>query len=290
VDLNKLVTGTISLTRPRWFDMPRQHGRVVEVREDFADVGLALCNAAEVRDALTNLLFNAVDAMPQGGAITVRTRREGEEIVLAVEDTGVGMSDEVRERCLEPFFSTKGLHGTGLGLSMVHGIVERNRGRMTIDSQLGRGTTIRLFLARAPESQAPTLPHAESGPPRRKRIVCVDDDIRILQSLEGMLRQLGHEVATTTSGAEAIDWVGTGRFDVLITDLGMPNVDGREVARSAKRLAPHTGVLLFTGWADRLAIEGDFPEGVDQVLGKPIAKQKLQQAILQVSATVAEAV
>jgi CheY-like chemotaxis protein len=111
----------------------------------------------------------------------------------------------------------------------------------------------------------------------------VDDDVRILKSLEGMLRQLGHDVVTTTSGADALAWLKTQDYDVLITDLGMPNVDGREVARTAKRLAPHTGVLLFTGWADRLAIEGDLPEGVDQVLGKPVGKQKLQQAILQVA-------
>jgi signal transduction histidine kinase/ActR/RegA family two-component response regulator len=289
VDLNKLASETISLTRPRWFDMARRNGLAVEVREELANVGYALGNAAELRDALTNLLFNAVDAMPQGGVITVRTRRDGNEVILEVEDTGTGMTDEVRERCLEPFYTTKGTHGTGLGLSMVHGIVERNRGRMTIDSQLGRGTTIAVHLV-------PTEVHSESGAApddrgqnRRKRILCVDDDVRVLKSLEGMLRQLGHEVATTTSGADAIDRVKSQDYDVLITDLGMPNIDGREVARTAKRHSPHTGVLLFTGWADRLAIEGDLPDGVDQVLGKPIGKQKLQEAILQVAPAAAGA-
>jgi signal transduction histidine kinase len=206
VDLNKLASDTISLTRPRWFDMPRRNGLVVEVREDLGDIGPALGNAAELRDALTNLLFNAVDAMPQGGVITVRTRRDGDEVLLEVADAGTGMSDEVRERCLEPFYTTKGMQGTGLGLSMVHGIVERNRGRMTIDSQLGRGTTVALHLTRAEVQVASAISPAHRGQDRRKRILCVDDDVRILKSLEGMLRQLGHDVVTPTSGCPT--WTG----------------------------------------------------------------------------------
>lgn len=284
IDLNKLAAATISLTRPRWFDMPRQHGLVVQVREELGDVGLVLGNAAELRDALTNLLFNAVDAMPQGGQITVRTRRAGHGVCLEIEDTGTGMSDEVREHCLDPFYTTKGMQGTGLGLSMVHGIVERHRGRLEIDSEQGRGTTMRVTLARAEASSlaAPAAPRRRQDD--RKRILCVDDDIRILKSLEGMLGKLGHDVTTVSSGAEAINRIAAGQYDVVITDLGMPNVDGREVARSTKRLSPHTRVVLFTGWADRLAIEGDLPEGVDRVLGKPITKDQLQKAI-QTTAT-----
>ncbi len=164
VDINGLAAGTISLTRPRWRDMPRQHGITIEIKEDFGDVGFALGNAAELRDALTNLLFNAVDAMPSGGVITVRTRRLDDSVWLEVQDSGTGMSDEVREKCLEPYFTTKGVQGTGLGLSMVHGIVERNRGRLEIDTELGRGTTIRLIFPRAEINPAEPLMRRHSCP------------------------------------------------------------------------------------------------------------------------------
>lgn len=279
IDVNKLVSETISLTRPRWFDMPRRLGLIVRVQENLSDVGCTSGNAAELRDALTNLIFNAVDALPQGGDVTVRTRQIGNEIALEVCDTGTGMSDEVRERCLEPYFTTKGAQGTGLGLAMVLGVVERHRGRMTIDSRPGHGTTIGLVMPRADRSSSTAQQPATAGPSDRCRILCVDDDARVLKSLEGMLRQLGHEVATTNSGAEAIARIGSGGYDVLITDLGMPGLDGREVARTVKRNSPTTRVLLLTGWADRLMVEGDFPEGVDQLLAKPVTKAHLRQAI-----------
>jgi signal transduction histidine kinase/CheY-like chemotaxis protein len=279
VDLNKIAAATISLTRPRWFDMPRRHGLVVNVVEDFAPSAIVHGNAAELRDALTNLLFNAVDAMPGGGQIVLRTREAGAEIVVEVQDAGQGMTDEVREQCLEPFFSTKGAQGTGLGLSMVHGVVERCRGRLEIDTRLGKGTTVRLFLPRAEPFNAPESKHDLPDAQAPRRILCVDDDPRILKSLAGMLGQLGHNVTAVSTGAEAIIQMSAEPYDVVITDLGMPGVDGREVARSARRLSPHTRVVLFTGWADRLKAEGDLPEGVDELLGKPVTKARLQQAI-----------
>ena len=281
VDVNRLASETISLTRPRWFDMPRRHGLVVHVHEDLADVGCTAGNAAELRDALTNLLFNAVDALPHGGDVTVRTRLVAGEIVLEVADTGTGMSDEVREHCLDPYFTTKGVQGTGLGLSMgvPWALSTAISGQLTIDSQSGHGSTIRIALPRVERTaDAAPQPIAAAHDPRR-RILCVDDDSRVLKSLSGMLGQLGHEVTTTNSGADAIARASTARFDVLITDLGMPGVDGREVARTVKSISPQTRVLLLTGWADRLMVEGDFPVGVDQLLGKPITKDQLRQAI-----------
>jgi signal transduction histidine kinase/ActR/RegA family two-component response regulator len=279
VDLNKLVDATISLTRPRWFDMPRRQGTVVHLREDLAPVGHVLGNASELRDALTNLIFNGVDAMPGGGDITVRTRRDGEWVTIEVEDTGSGMTDEVRTKCLEPYFTTKGAQGTGLGLSMVLAIAERHRGSLAIESCLGRGTTIRLTLPPADVSQEASAETRLERVNGSKRILCVDDDSRVLSSLDGLLRQLGHVVSTTSSPHDAIQRVASREFDVIITDLGMPVIDGRQVARSSKQLAPKTRVLLLTGWADRLRIEGDVPEGVDQLLGKPVTKAQLQQAI-----------
>ncbi len=160
----------------------------------------------------------------------------------------------------------------------VHGVAERHRGRMEVDSQLGRGTTMRLCLPRTEIAAAPVAP-VLVAPKSSRRIICIDDDLRVLEALQGMLRQLGHDVTTTNSGAEVIDRIGVEPIDVLITDLGMPGMDGREMAKAAKHLSPNTRVLLLTGWADRLCVTGDMPDGVDQVLGKPITKAQLQQAL-----------
>jgi CheY-like chemotaxis protein len=162
---------------------------------------------------------------------------------------------------------------------MVHGCGEPNLGNLDVDTELGRGTTIRLIFPRAEINPAEPAQAPALMPSHRRRVICVDDDMRILKALEGMLRQLGHEVTTTDSGAEVIRRIEAERFDVLITDLGMPGVDGREVARNAKRLSPATRVLLLTGWADRLQVEGEIPAGVDKLLGKPITKDQLRQAL-----------
>ena len=146
IDLNELVKKTISLTRPRWLDMPQQAGVDVQVNARLQDVGPIQGQAAELQTALTNLLFNAVDALPKGGEITISTYRADDQIVLEIHDTGTGMTDEVREHCLDPFYTTKGVQGTGLGLSMVHGTVQRHQGQLTIESAAEIGTTIRLWF------------------------------------------------------------------------------------------------------------------------------------------------
>jgi anti-sigma regulatory factor (Ser/Thr protein kinase) len=215
VDINKLAAATVSITRPRWFDMPQQHGLAVEVVQEFDDVGCVQGNAAELRDALTNLLFNAVDALPQGGEIFVRTHRDGDEIVLEVADTGTGMPDDVREKCLEPYFTTKGVQGSGLGLSMVMAIADRHRGRLSIASQVGKGTTICLHRPAAKVAAATTAVAALPDERATCRVLCVDDDPRVLRAVEGMLRQLGHQVTACESGADALERIGRGSFDVL---------------------------------------------------------------------------
>ena len=167
---------------------------------------------------------------------------------------------------------------------MVLGVAERHHGRLTIDSKLGRGTTIRLTLPRVERASTKSPKPIAAGQDRRRRILCVDDDSRVLRSLEGMLGQLGHDVTTTNSGADAIARIDAGQFDVLITDLGMPGVDGREVARTVKQISPETRVLLLTGWADRLMVEGDFPNRRRPTFGQadyesPIAPSDRRRAI-----------
>jgi CheY-like chemotaxis protein len=200
------------------------------------------------------------------------------------------MNEETQRVCLEPFFSTKGTRGTGLGLAMVYGAVQRHAGEITIDSVLGRGTTFRLtFDIVSPPSEARgATGTAVALIPRAMRLLIIDDDPLLIRSLRDTLRRQGHEIVTADSGQGGIDLFraacGRGeRFDAVITDLGMPRVDGRQVARGIKETSATTPVILLTGWGHRLIAEGDVPANVDQVLSKPPTLDALHAALAKVS-------
>ena len=246
---------------------------------------------SEIREALTNLIFNAVDAMPEGGALTLRTQVVGDlsapsrQVRMEVSDTGIGMDEEARRRCLEPFFTTKGERGTGLGLAMVYGMVRRHGAEIDIESALGRGTTIRLsFVAPVIAAAAPAQSTAVQAAPAALRILVVDDDPLLLKSLRDTLEGDGHTIVVANGGQEGIDLFRTAlndkqTFDVIVTDLGMPYVDGRQVAGFVKAASPSTPVILLTGWGHRLMTEGDLPEHVDILLSKPPKLRELREAL-----------
>jgi CheY-like chemotaxis protein len=267
----------IDLTKARWNAMPQESGRVIQVRADLAnDLPAIAGSASEIRDAITNLILNAADAMPEGGLLTVCTRAVGSASVqLDVTDTGVGMDEAVRSRCLELFFTTKGERGTGLGLAMVYGTVERHGGEIRIESALGVGTTIRLVFPVVPTSQGLGGAIALQLRPRRPlRILVVDDDPIILKSLADMFERDGHFVEVADGGQRGIDAFRAAEargepFSVVITDLGMPHVDGKAVAQAVKAVRPEMPVVLLTGWGHRILAENETPANVDRVLGKP---------------------
>jgi signal transduction histidine kinase/CheY-like chemotaxis protein len=296
--LNKLAQQVLSLTRARWSDMPQQQGVVVTTATELApDLPLIMAAESEIREALTNLVFNAVDAMPDGGRLTIRTRVTGAEPIapgdpdlrlvhIEVSDTGRGMDEETRRRCLEPFYTTKGERGTGLGLAMVYGMVQRHSADIEIESVLGEGTTVRLSFG------VPTIvagvPQPEVIPvlPARIRILIVDDDPLVLKALCATLTAAGHLVTTADGGQAGItrfqDALGTAEaFDVVITDLGMPYVDGRQVAAGVKQASPITPVIMLTGWGQRMADQADVPAHVDRVLSKPPKLRDLNAALVQ---------
>jgi PAS domain S-box-containing protein len=287
VDMNSLVQQVVDLTRARWSDMAQQRGIVIEVRTELAPHLPAIMGADnEIREALINLIFNAVDAMPNGGPLTLRTRVEEKKELVQVEvtDAGIGMDEDTRRRCLEPFFSTKGERGTGLGLAMVYGTVQRHSADIEIESAVARGTTIRLSFPRpaVPAPGAPLAATATVVPPLR--ILAVDDDPLVLKSLRDALEGDGHEVTTADGGRAGIDAFIAARaqgnpFPVVITDLGMPYVDGRKVSSAIKAAAPGTIVILLTGWGQRLVTDGDVPPHVDHVLSKPPKLRELRQAL-----------
>jgi CheY-like chemotaxis protein len=265
--------------------MAQRRGVVIEMRTDLApDLPSIMGADNEIREALTNLIFNAVDAMPVGGPLTLRTRAAHPLVHLEVVDTGVGMDEDTRRRCLEPFFTTKGERGTGLGLAMVYGAVQRHSADIEIESAVGKGTTMRLSF---PVPATPVAGAATSSLPiaiPAQRILIVDDDPLVLKSLRDALEADGHNVTSTDGGQAGIDAFLAAHargepFPVIFTDLGMPYVDGRTVASTVKTAAPGTLVVLLTGWGQRLVADGDIPAHVDRVLGKPPKLRELREAL-----------
>ena len=298
VNLNELIPQVIDLTRARWSDMAQQRGIAVEVRAVLgADLPAIMGVEGELRDALTNLIFNAVDAMPQGGVLLLRTRvlkkaadalqRAATQELVQVEviDEGLGMDEETRRRCFEPFFTTKGERGTGLGLAMVYGTVQRHNADIEIESVVGAGTTVRLSFSAATATDdiialSPVRVYAKA------RILLVDDDPIVLRSLEDTLKLDGHAVACADGGQAGIDaflaaQAAGNPFEVVVTDLGMPYVDGRRVSAAIKQAAPQTIVLLLTGWGQRLVSNGEVPAHVDRVLSKPPKLGELRETLAQ---------
>jgi signal transduction histidine kinase/ActR/RegA family two-component response regulator/HAMP domain-containing protein len=296
IQLNPLIQQAADISRARWSDMPQQRGVSVELKMDLApELPVVMGVESEIREALVNLIFNAVDAMPNGGTITLRTctapPANGDasrgSVLIEVIDTGVGMDEDTRRRCLEPFFTTKGERGTGLGLAMVYGIVQRLGAEIEIDSVVGQGTTMRLRL---PIPQTPTTATRETASgysiPSRRRILIVDDDPLLIKSLRDALETDGHVVTAANGGQAGIDTFQKSKetgemFDVVITDLGMPNVDGRRVAAAIKRSSDSTPIIMLTGWGQRLNTEGDIPPHVDRVLSKPPKLKELREALAQ---------
>jgi CheY-like chemotaxis protein len=297
VDLNQLVKQVTDLTRARWSDMPQQRGIVIEMVADLAsDLPRILGVENEIRDAITNLIFNAVDAMPEGGTLAIRTRlaennsvlKDGaglRQIQLEVIDTGLGMDEKTQRRCLEPFFTTKGERGTGLGLAMVYGMVKRHGAEIQIESALGQGSTVRLSFAEPATLAAdPIQPEEPQAIPVGLRILVIDDDPVLLQALCHTMEDEGHVVVAASGGQAGIDIFdasqrSTERFSVVVTDLGMPHVDGRKVASAVKAASPTTPVVLLTGWGQRLVAEGETPQNVDCLINKPLQLRELRNAL-----------
>ena len=291
VDFNVLVGQVVDLTRARWNDMAMQRGVVVRVETNL-EAGLppVLGVESEIREALINLVMNSVDAMPDGGLLTLRTRSTGAQgdsgtVDFEIEDNGVGMDAETQQRCLEPFFTTKGERGTGLGLAMVYGVAQRHGAEMTINSTPGKGTLVRLSLPIHTDAgdALDGQPHIPARL-KRMRVLLVDDDPVLLKALGDALNTDGHEVTLANDGQIGIDTFRTAfadgkAFEAVITDLGMPYVDGRKVAAEIKAQSPSTPVIMLTGWGQGLMADAEQPSHVDQILSKPPKLRELREAL-----------
>jgi signal transduction histidine kinase len=281
VNINDLLEQAVPLTQPKWRDQALANGRAITVQLDLAKVPPIAGNPAELREVATNLIFNAVDAMPGDGTITLRTDHEGDKVVVEVIDTGAGMTEEVRARCLEPFFSTKGDDGTGLGLSMVFGIINRHEGTLEIDTEVGRGTTFRITFPAQTHSSTHVRGEAERIE-RSLRVLVVDDEPVNRDVLQKYLSADGHKVVTATNAEQAIGCARTAVFDLLITDHAMPGMNGVQLAAVFRQMRSGHPVILVTGFTDSMEQTTKELEGVDLVLRKPGPRAELRRALTSV--------
>jgi signal transduction histidine kinase len=282
VQLNELVEQSISMTKPRWQDMQQISGDAIQIHIDLdKNQPVISGSVSELRDAMTNLIFNAADAMPHGGTLTLRTCTVPDHVIFEISDTGIGMSEEIRARCLEPFFSTKGEKGTGLGLSMVYGTVQRHNGSLHVESEIGHGTIIRIKLPITNQEVEQAVSVAAPPVLRPLSVLAIDDKQSVREILRELLECDGHTVVLAATGREGLVKYLTGRFDLIITDQGMPGMNGTQLARHIKEINPDQPIILLTGWT-RSIEEKEQAESIDLVVKKPITLEILQNALRQV--------
>ncbi|MFO0930716.1 MAG: ATP-binding protein [Gemmataceae bacterium] len=291
IDLSQLLRQSIDLIRMKWEQgertspvllagPPAANALRLEIH---AEEPAWVCgDASELRQVITNLAFNAIDAMPDGGVLTLRVWSSTSHVALAVQDTGTGMAEAVRHRLFEPFFSTKGERGNGLGLSVVYGIVQRHGGQLTVESEPGVGTTMTVSLPTAQQAPRPTpaaIPHPAGTARAGQRVLVIDDEDHIRRFLAGALAHLGYEAVVAATAEEGLAVFEREPFDLVLTDLILPGSNGEQVARTVAQRRPHTPVILLTGQACCYDADHTLPEGVSCLLAKPIGLATLASTV-----------
>ncbi len=277
ISVAKLISDAIQLTRTRWEDDARAHGLRYDIGFTPAYEGRDEIEASpsEMREVLVNLIFNALDAMPDGGRIDITELKNDGFIVIEVRDTGRGVAPALRERIFEPFFTTKGPQGSGLGLAVSYGIIHRHTGTIEVDSEIGQGTTFTIRLPHTRGVSAPVARKKEIDLPTR-RVLVVDDETVVREVLVDMLKELKQQVSDVGSAAEALEALRATDFDLMITDLSMPAMDGLTLAAEARKLSPELRIALATGYGQ--SIPGDPVDSalVDSIVNKPFQLSDLE--------------
>ncbi|HWW76231.1 MAG TPA: ATP-binding protein [Pyrinomonadaceae bacterium] len=277
VSVDQLLLDVREITRPRWKSRAESEG--VHISLDLrlgSDEARVMGDESELREVLVNLVFNAVDAMPAGGTITLSAHASDASVEISVADTGTGMTEDVRTRVFDPFFTTKGKAGMGLGLAVSFGIVRRHEGVFEVESEVGRGTTFRIRLPSALASAKPE--HISEPPaitlvpqrPEATRVLVVDDEENVRQLLRDVLESEGYQVTLATGGREALElFGGGGSFDAVFTDIGMPGMSGWELAHAVRELDEGLPVAVITGWGEAVGSGERTAARVDWVVTKP---------------------
>ncbi|MDD2235900.1 MAG: response regulator [Kiritimatiellae bacterium] len=292
IDLNELIRSVVDITRPRWKNEAMASGKTIEMVMDLEEGCRVDGYRDELREVFVNLIFNAVEAIEQRGTISITAKPTGGRIVVSVRDDGCGMSEDIKQRCMEPFVTTRMQKGSGLGLSVVYGVVEQHKASIEIESEEGRGTMVTItFPAASGESPAPEKPYdsgssasvdlEHSGPSHR--ILVVDDELSMRRMLSRVLKRLGHEVDAEESGKSGWERFQAKKYDLVITDQAMPEMTGDRLADLIKQHGT-TPVIMVTGFGDLLRARDNPPANIDLLLSKPIQIEQLTKAIDSVMA------
>jgi PAS domain S-box-containing protein len=282
LDVGSLLNDAVEITRTRWQNEARLRGLEYEVTLDAEPGQNTYGSASELREVFVNLIVNAVDAMPEGGKLNISSERENGRLQLKFADSGTGMPEDVRQKIFEPFFSTKGAHGTGLGLSVSYSIIERHEGAISVASEPGRGTVFTINLLaydaeRVEENETGALAEQNS-----LSILVIDDEEFVRETLADMLDAMGHTVLMAESGQLAIEKLSAGDFDLVFTDLAMPEMDGWETAREIRKRWPEMSIVLVTGYGPGTTPPAGETELVNAIIGKPFDFVQVTNTIAQV--------
>ena len=276
-----IVADVPILTRHKWKDEASERGVGINVRLEAKTTPPVRARAADLREILTNLIFNAVDAMQKSGEITISTGVEDERVFIRVKDQGVGMSESLQRQVFEPFFTTKGEKGSGFGLSTCWSIVRSLNGEIEVDSEEGVGSSFTVWLPQAPV----ITPFKQPARPRSstpEHIMIIDDDPAVRRTVVELTKLLGYEVSSFEAGSDALEALSMTRPDLLISDVGMPGMSGNEVARAVAAIEPELPIVLLTGWGSDLALDPDIHELVAMVLPKPVTLDLLRETIEEI--------
>jgi len=287
INLKNLIEEVIEITRPKWCDASKIKGILIEPSLELTESLNIIGDSSDLRNAFTNIIFNAVDAMPEGGVLSIKTKKEANTVIMEFKDTGIGMTEETVEKIFDPFFTTKGVLGTGLGMSEVYGIVKRHNGRINVDSKVGKGTKITLHF---PSVKKLSVDVASAKPTETSpcRILVIDDEEYILSILYDLLIDLGHTVTTMSSAHKALNDFKENNYDIVITDLGMPEMSGQELTEKIKKINNSTQIILITGWALNMDENKYLDKTVDFIIKKPFSFKKITYTISEAVSKIKE--
>jgi signal transduction histidine kinase/FixJ family two-component response regulator len=280
VAVEQLLLDVAEITRPRWKDSSEAAGKHISMEIKNTTNGLVMGDASELREVMVNIVFNAVDAMPNGGHLVLGSKEKDGSIEIYLKDSGVGMSPEVRSRIFDPFFTTKGKGGLGLGLAVSYGIIRRHEGTIEVDSEIGQGTTFRITLpvAKGDVKQAETDYVAPIARPPQEvptKFLVVDDEAIVRELLRDILESEGHTAVLASGGREAVSLYSSGNFDAMFTDIGMPGMSGWELVRAIREMDKQTPIAVLTGWGEVVDSKEQGAAEVNWVLSKPFTIDKI---------------
>jgi signal transduction histidine kinase/CheY-like chemotaxis protein len=294
VPIDQLLLDASEITRPRWKNCAEASNIHITLNLQIGSYAMVMGDDSELREVLVNMVFNAIDAMPEGGTLSLSTHTVDDSVLIKVVDTGVGMYPEVRSRIFDPFFTTKGKAGLGLGLAVSFGIIRRHGGNIEVDSTYGSGTEFRIMLpvakiaeksvkAEDTEVAQPAPPLAQCGEKSRPRLLVVDDEDFVRELLADILAGEHCDVYLAEGGNEALSAFREMKFDGIFTDVGMPGMSGWELAREIRQINKGIPIAVITGWGEAVGSHEQKAAGVDWVVPKPFTADRIAELVHEVT-------